>query len=135
MLYRFLKSFKKEYISGYTPHESGITLHNIRDKIAHIFAEAQIKLSTISNQNDDPQLASAFYQSISPLVKNKSEIQINSENIPLDINLLSLVFEESRGFTGVNEKAMQALTKSFDQQRKLIEELTKYFLDLSKLII
>ena len=45
---------------------------------------------------------------------------------PLDLCLLSLIFEDNRGLAQINDRAMEALTLSFNQREKLIDELTKY---------
>ncbi len=44
---------------------------------------------------------------------------------PLDLCLLSLIFEDNRCLAQINGKAMEALTLSFNQRVKLIDEMTK----------
>ncbi len=47
------------------------------------------------------------------------------KKIPLDLCLLNMIFQEKRGLTHINDKAMETLIISFSQRERLFQELAQ----------
>ena len=61
-----MKCFKKEFIGGYSPHESQLNIQYLKNKIYPIFSESNFNI-TKNEQSapaDECQLASLFFPNI-----------------------------------------------------------------------
>ena len=116
---RFLKVYKQEYASGYTPHDSMMTLYEIKQKIDSAF----------TNVLEKEKLQGVH---VDRMFENNDEEE-NTHKLPLDLVLLRLAFEENSSFTGsfmndvigIDKKAITVLCLSFKQKERLIEEASK----------
>jgi hypothetical protein len=107
---RFLKVYKQEYVTGYSPYDSTTSLYDIKQKIDTVFVNA-IKKEELQNVHVDKMF--------------KSNDEDSGYRLPLDLALLNLAFEEDNSFEGIDKKAIAALCLNFNQKKRLLEEASK----------